>query len=264
MAIRHPKCFPHGPCGPCGVCGVSRGFPRLSPGGGQVPYVLLTRAPVAGGVLPRPAAPRLACVRPVASVHPEPGSNSPLLLYLLFLFSRCSAGRRLGGGGAGQRGGRPGRMHADSLSSGSLSVSPVPNRRGRSRRSPSLAAPLKGRHPRLCHIVCSIISKVCAAFARRSCKGNNFSRFRQNFFYRLGRREPPFPVCGCKGTTKNRYEPNFSTTFFKKFSHRFTNYLCPNPVARTFFSPKNMPYNIHPSKSPKKRHNPVTLFNITR
>ena len=27
-----------------------------------------------------PAAPRLACVRPVASVHPEPGSNSPLLL----------------------------------------------------------------------------------------------------------------------------------------------------------------------------------------
>ncbi len=32
-----------------------------------------------------PAAPRLACVKPVASVHPEPGSNSPLLVsYLLF------------------------------------------------------------------------------------------------------------------------------------------------------------------------------------
>ena len=28
------------------------------------------------------AAPRLACVKPVASVHPEPGSNSPL--YELF------------------------------------------------------------------------------------------------------------------------------------------------------------------------------------
>ena len=26
----------------------------------------------------RHAAPRLACVKPVASVHPEPGSNSPL------------------------------------------------------------------------------------------------------------------------------------------------------------------------------------------
>ena len=30
------------------------------------------------------AAPRLACVRPVASVHPEPGSNSSLYLVLLF------------------------------------------------------------------------------------------------------------------------------------------------------------------------------------
>ena len=36
-----------------------------------------------------PAAPRLACVRPVASVHPEPGSNSPLFLsfFQLFRFS---------------------------------------------------------------------------------------------------------------------------------------------------------------------------------
>ena len=33
-----------------------------------------------------PAAPRLACVKPVASVHPEPGSNSSLLLYCLFFF----------------------------------------------------------------------------------------------------------------------------------------------------------------------------------
>ena len=32
-----------------------------------------------------PAAPRLACVKPVASVHPEPGSNSSLfkLFYVL-------------------------------------------------------------------------------------------------------------------------------------------------------------------------------------
>ena len=29
--------------------------------------------------------PRLACVKPVASVHPEPGSNSPL--YIFFIFS---------------------------------------------------------------------------------------------------------------------------------------------------------------------------------
>ncbi len=65
-------------------CGISRGFPRLYPCGGQVAYVLLTRAPVAGRRKQAcaPAAPRLACVKPVASVHPEPGSNSPLLVYL--------------------------------------------------------------------------------------------------------------------------------------------------------------------------------------
>ena len=35
----------------------------------------------------RHAAPRLACVRPVASVHPDPGSNSPLLLSFSCFFS---------------------------------------------------------------------------------------------------------------------------------------------------------------------------------
>ena len=34
-----------------------------------------------------PVTPRLACVRPVASVHPEPGSNSPL--YKKFCFFLC-------------------------------------------------------------------------------------------------------------------------------------------------------------------------------
>ncbi|SBV92079.1 conserved hypothetical protein [uncultured Dysgonomonas sp.] len=47
--------------------------------------MLLTRAPVAIKVLLLYAAPRLACVRPIASVHPEPGSNSSL--YILFFKS---------------------------------------------------------------------------------------------------------------------------------------------------------------------------------
>ena len=34
-----------------------------------------------------PAAPRLACVKPVASVHPEPGSNSPLFLLSFQIFT---------------------------------------------------------------------------------------------------------------------------------------------------------------------------------
>ncbi len=34
-----------------------------------------------------PAAPRLACVKPAASVHPEPGSNSPLFVYSFLFYS---------------------------------------------------------------------------------------------------------------------------------------------------------------------------------
>ena len=67
--------------------GISLTFARLSPSGGQVGYALLTRAPVdahqkqAFDVV----SPRLACVKPVASVHPEPGSNSPFEMTLFFI-----------------------------------------------------------------------------------------------------------------------------------------------------------------------------------
>ena len=87
MPIRHRRSFPPIEMPRSGLRGISRDFSRLFPCGGQVAYVLLTRAPVAGGVqqADRPAAPRLACVKPVASVHPEPGSNSSLLIsYFLF------------------------------------------------------------------------------------------------------------------------------------------------------------------------------------
>ena len=75
-------------CPPRVLRGISPDFSGLSPCCGQVAYVLLTRAPVAGGQDRSldPAAPRLACVKPVASVHPEPGSNSSLLFILFFFF----------------------------------------------------------------------------------------------------------------------------------------------------------------------------------
>ena len=91
MPIRHrTMSFPRVGMPPRGLRGISRDFSRLSPCGGQVAYVLLTRAPVAGRSqqADSPAAPRLACVKPVASVHPEPGSNSSLL-YLVFFFFSC-------------------------------------------------------------------------------------------------------------------------------------------------------------------------------
>ena len=67
--------------------GVNPRFHGLYPGIGQVAYALLTRAPVAIKVLLPHDAPRLACVKPVASVHPEPGSNSSLLICFLYLRS---------------------------------------------------------------------------------------------------------------------------------------------------------------------------------
>ena len=92
MPIPRRRSFPAGAMRPQLLCGISTGFPVLSPCGGQVAYALLTRAPVAAMVLPPRVAPRLACVKPAASVHPEPGSNSPLLycIYLSFLCSRSA------------------------------------------------------------------------------------------------------------------------------------------------------------------------------
>ena len=63
--------------------GISRRFHRLSPGNGHVAHALRTLPPVAARTLPPRAAPRLACVKPAASVHPEPGSNSSLYIHFI-------------------------------------------------------------------------------------------------------------------------------------------------------------------------------------
>ena len=66
-------------CGHIEVSGIILGFPRLSPRGGQVAHVLLSRSPLYTH-LKGALTVRLACVRRAASVHPEPGSNSPFKL----------------------------------------------------------------------------------------------------------------------------------------------------------------------------------------
>ena len=74
------------------VCEEHRALIRLSPGCTLLWARLDTRySPVrrspSSVASNRHAAPRLACVKPVASVHPEPGSNSTLYMYfLLFLY----------------------------------------------------------------------------------------------------------------------------------------------------------------------------------
>ena len=60
---------------------IRRRFHRLCPGYGQIVHALRTLSPVAAKVLLPRAAPRLACVKPAASVHPEPGSNSSLYIF---------------------------------------------------------------------------------------------------------------------------------------------------------------------------------------
>ena len=91
----------------CYLSGFSIRFQKLSRAHGQVTYVLLTRSPLDLGKQAFLPLVRLACIRHAASVHPEPGSNSPfdlalrclwhlswrfrLYFYFLFSFQRSSA-----------------------------------------------------------------------------------------------------------------------------------------------------------------------------
>ena len=67
------------------LCGISSCFQLVSPGTGQVAHALLTRPPLSHKPFIPEGNPckcfvRLACVRHAASVHPEPGSNSHVLV----------------------------------------------------------------------------------------------------------------------------------------------------------------------------------------
>ena len=61
------------------ACGISKPFGLVSHIPGQVTNALLTRSPLEGLRL----LVRLACIRHAASVHPEPGSNSPPEFFLI-------------------------------------------------------------------------------------------------------------------------------------------------------------------------------------
>ena len=75
VPTRH-KALAHWGCPLWAAWRIARRFHRLSAASGWVAYALRTRPPLSA---PRRAPPvRLACIRPAASVHPEPGSNSSL------------------------------------------------------------------------------------------------------------------------------------------------------------------------------------------
>ena len=84
--IRRRRNFQQRPMRASVPSGISRRFHRLSPGNGHVAHALRTLPPVAARTLLPRAAPRLACVKPAASVHPEPGSNSSLYIHFISQF----------------------------------------------------------------------------------------------------------------------------------------------------------------------------------
>lgn len=83
--LPYRRSFPHKGMRLPGLCGISSRFRLLSPCMGQVAHALLTRPPLSHpGARPEGLLPacfvRLACVRHAASVHPEPGSNSHVVV----------------------------------------------------------------------------------------------------------------------------------------------------------------------------------------
>ena len=63
-------------CDFCALCGISNCFRLLFHTQRQIAYALLTRPPLTVFL----QFVRLECVRHAASVHPEPGSNSPVII----------------------------------------------------------------------------------------------------------------------------------------------------------------------------------------
>ena len=77
------KSFRHRFLNPMTTSGISPTFAGLSQTSGQVTNALLTRSPLGHPRTNTKSLVRLACIRHAASVHPEPGSNSPQKISLL-------------------------------------------------------------------------------------------------------------------------------------------------------------------------------------
>ena len=78
-------------CPLCIYAGLARVSPGCPPDRGRLHtcYSPVRRSPAGSASTPS-AAPRLACVKPAASVHPEPGSNSPRFIFFLIFQFVCS------------------------------------------------------------------------------------------------------------------------------------------------------------------------------
>ena len=83
--------FPFSSCDVHGICGFSSDFSLLFPSNRQVAYVLLTSPPLTASNLKESIkSVRLACLMCAASVYPEPGSNSLILVSIFTLSSHIN------------------------------------------------------------------------------------------------------------------------------------------------------------------------------
>ena len=158
-----------------------------------------------------PDAPRLACVRPVASVHPEPGSNSSLYISFFLIFSTSKV--------------VPSALMPDYLSSGFEFVLTL---------TCFLYPLLSGYPSRTTFVYCNAFKDLVllSAFVKRKwCKDNAFLFFLPNFqkfFFIFSSYRSPLP----KSVAKIRlFIPPFQI-FYRVFYAKFYNFS-QAPISQT-------------------------------
>ena len=178
---------------PRGIWGISRDFSRLSPCGGQVAYALLTRAPVAGRSVAAPPLPLDLHVLSLPLAFILSQDQTLRCCYMFFHF-----------------------LSAPPPDTGMEGAGAVPGRIDKGK-------PKKGAFPRSSLFYSSRrMMSMCQARSRkrgRDCKVSKKEapvQLPRGIFSGRARKKAPSAVCGCKGTARNTFFPNFIPTFFEK------------------------------------------------
>ena len=196
--------------------GISRGFPRLSPCGGQVPYVLLTRAPVAGGRVAAPPLPLDLHVLGLSLAFILSQDQTLRCCYIVLSSFLCPPPRALAPRAAGHNGADPGPFIRLRFY---LSPFQVSTRTPARRTNPPCAAANR-RRPPFVFVISSVASFQCPLPTKGvgSAKVATFSRSAKSpwGFFRGGNRRSPFAVA--------KVLPFFPTN--QIFSQLFSKKIC--------------------------------------
>ena len=222
--------FPGSPCRNPGVCGFSRGFPRLSPGDRQVPYVLLTRAPVAVGGIAAATLPLDLHVLGLSLAFILSQDQTLRCCYALFYFFLSLSDPRRSCAAAGRGENPRGPWFSRLLHSVCFLISR--NRRGLGGGLAPLRSPAVARRA----TPSSLSYRLVASFqwtlpplpVGRDCKGNNFFPFRQTT-------KPGFSAPGTavpRLRLQRYYQIPQPTKFFNNFFQKNFTPLNQQPVSQ--------------------------------